>query len=1629
MRIFSYITLALFLVSFVSAATVIPAKPKLVDGCYQIGTAQELYGFAAIVNGSNGMTQDPAACGKLTANIVVNKNVLKGGALSGDSNSFAVWTPIENFRGVFDGQYHTISGLYFNNPDYTEKDVGAALFASTKTAARDTIVIKNFGLEDSYFEGPNSAGFVAELDTGVLYMENVYNVSKSKSGFIGDLGSTGVRRLIITNAFDLEPNVHSKPIRKLYGYTGRYEIATNVYYIGSYRKSKGVYLTDVVYEDFENGLIASLLRSDAHGAAWGQVVGSDPYPLFKSEMSGYDGDLKFSKITWNAYTEHEPYPDRYLEERGMVLPEPTREGYVFIGWYEEEDLSKAPIKEIESKMTGDLNLYARWGKVPALVDGCYEIGTVEELFGFAKAVNRKSRDSRSFCGKLTANIDLNAAYGNDDKKWTYWIPIQNYSGIFDGNGFTIHGLEINRYAKHAVDTVNVGLFGSVFSASVTERSVIKNLGVTGVYLEARYCVGALVGGGYDLDIINSYAEGVSQGDLKTGGFVGCAKNVSVKESYFKGAVGYGCDCSLNSKGGLIGAGDGKIEIINSYFAGTSVYRPSGERNLGGLVGTSSDSLIIINSFAREMYETKALEGGLLGSHYSSSNRIVIENSFYQTKSTSDTIAYGATSAEFKNGTVATKLHNYNKDGVDGSVWGQLVGEDEYPKLIGKITVNKENSIVPKNPKLSDKGCYQIGTAEELYGFALLAEASRFDLFPICGELTADIVVNKNVVVQDSLLNGDGSNFITWLPIRNFNGTLDGKGHVISGLYYKDAMDTNAVAFIGNALSVDELYPSKIENLGIVDSYFRGSRTAAGLVGKVDEGSKKFFIRNSYNRATVHGYEVGGLIGRSRADLVEISQCYNGGALLGSASAGLLYYADGVASIDNSFNVGFVNGGFGLVRGVSDSLSVRNSYSVDLVNIDSPHGMAWIGASWISGKYSYDNVFGIELDPSNTTVLGSDSSTTWVTLEQFKNGSVATALHNYHGDGLDGSVWGQNVGVDSHPVFSGKIQNLSKDVIKSSVKFVTFDGDTREYYSEYVEGVAMALPFTARENHVFDGWYDNPTYAGYPVTEIPEDATGAKTYYAKWMHYPDIVENCYEIGDDGELFLFAETLNKIYDDSKNEGRALCAKLTADIVVNRNVLVDGTLNVADSSKFKRWIPITRFSGLFDGQGHSISGLFFSSSANYVGFIKEVFGRTVIRDLDIKDSYFNGYEGVSSLVSVMDGSSNLLLENVYSESYVYAQYRYGGGLVAYADDDDTLTVINCGKSDSTKMGNLGGGLLGVFHGTDVVIANSYNKGDVYGRSDVGGLLGKLSSGGSLSIYYSYNEGSVDGSAAIGGLFGETTRDLRLWNSYNVGTVTGLKVVGGLFGYFAGSDFSVVNTYSMATVVGDSAVGDLIGGTYKSMPVEFVNSYYAYNSLPDVGDTKATLAEFVDGTVAKKLHDYKDENLDGTAWVQLPNVDHPVLDGEVVESFVRKLPRLQLNKDDLGPESSSSTISSSSSSVQSSSSIDVYSSSENVSSSSVTSSSSVDTESSSSEAESSSSENPLVALGMTAAQFRVYGISRGIQVKNVRVGSAYAVFDMQGRTLQNGIAGTTDFVLKIQSPGRYLVKIADLTKSVIVK
>ena len=185
-----------------------------------------------------------------------------------------------------------------------------------------------------------------------------------------------------------------------------------------------------------------------------------------------------------------------------------------------------------------------------------------------------------------------------------WLPIGDaendtcvdldsgcFEGEFDGNGYTISNLQINRD-----NADNQGLFGALYF------SRIGNLGLLNAKVEGRNNVGALSGFcGQQTTIADSYAIGEVSGQDRVGGLAGYGTD-RIINSYAIGKVS-----GQDRVGGL--AGYGTDRIINSYAA----VRVSGQDKVGGLLGyNQSNSSWIVNSHAHSEVSGMNGVGGLVG---------------------------------------------------------------------------------------------------------------------------------------------------------------------------------------------------------------------------------------------------------------------------------------------------------------------------------------------------------------------------------------------------------------------------------------------------------------------------------------------------------------------------------------------------------------------------------------------------------------------------------------------------------------------------------------------------------------------------------------------------------------------------------------------------------------------------------------------------------------------------------------------------------------------------------------------------------------------------------------------------------------------------------------------------------
>ena len=750
--------------------------------------------------------------------------------------------------------------------------------------------------------------------------------------------------------------------------------------------------------------------------------------------------------------------------------------------------------------------------------------------------------------------------------------------------------------------------------------------------------------------------------------------------------------------------------------------------------------------------------------------------------------------------------------------------------------------IDANGEITDSDeAYEIGNAGQLYWFAGLVNGTLTDgtaqNLKANAVLTADIIVNKDLLAS---INTDddgnvtnGKSFRIWLPMGKINadngqrmlyaGIFDGKEHSISGLYanlYDAPVEDSDYTSNKNCAGLFGFHAGVTRNLGIMDSYIRGESCVAGICAYNDAGT----IQNCYSTATVCGDSyIGGICGRSRSNSI-IENCYNAGYVYGAARSIGGICGDNYSTIESCYNIGIIEGNFmvgGIVGGSSGSgntIWIKDCYNRGNVIGDTKDigGIGgYIGRSLVENCYSQatvsgnTNVGGIcgngyEADFQNAyydsnlytgNAIGylkdaTIKQTEGKTSQAFESGEIAYLLQA----GREEPVWGQTLSgndVQAYPVLGGaKVYQVTE--YKGCIESTGIAGTT---YNNANAPVVFGP-------HVYENGFCTICSAYEPAVlttgKYDIDANGEKTDS----------DEAYEIGNAGQLYWFAGLVNGTLTDGTAQNLKANVVLTADITVNEDLLTsintDDDGNVTNGSSFKAWRPMGMadekgnltgwYTGIFDGNGHSISGLYvnrdeaaddvhtwFKSCIGLFGYYSGV-----TRNLSVLDSYMRGKDCIGGICGYNDGGT---IQNCYSAATVCGD-SYIGGI--------------CGRSEG-----------------DSIIENCYNTGYVYGATrSIGGICGD----NSATLQGCYNVGNVNGKFYVGGIVGESSgsgNTIWIKDCYNRGNVIGdTKDIGGIGGYIGYS--LVENCYSQATVSGNTNVGGICGNSNK---VDFQNAYYDSN------------------------------------------------------------------------------------------------------------------------------------------------------------------------------------------------------------
>lgn len=295
----------------------------------------------------------------------------------------------------------------------------------------------------------------------------------------------------------------------------------------------------------------------------------------------------------------------------FTLTNPTRDGYVFLGWTGSNGNTPSTSVTIAQHSHGNKRYTANWqhpfwGIASEGADGSaehpYLIASTIDLDTLAARVGRGTSYANTYFSQ-TADITYNGSVNN-------YTPVGRleanpFGGNYDGGGYTISGINISR--DNNDQTIDYGLFGRLSSSAT-----VQNLTLASTTITAYYNVGGIVG----------YNDGGTVQNCRVESTVTINANRS-SAYYHGGVVGYnsnygkihGCLCaatvSSNGQpsslyyGGIAGITGQSSSIVNCLFTGPAP--TSDVSTKGSIAGYKHNSATLTNN-----YYTVSTLGGVQG---------------------------------------------------------------------------------------------------------------------------------------------------------------------------------------------------------------------------------------------------------------------------------------------------------------------------------------------------------------------------------------------------------------------------------------------------------------------------------------------------------------------------------------------------------------------------------------------------------------------------------------------------------------------------------------------------------------------------------------------------------------------------------------------------------------------------------------------------------------------------------------------------------------------------------------------------------------------------------------------------------------------------------------------------------
>lgn len=1036
-------------------------------------------------------------------------------------------------------------------------------------------------------------------------------------------------------------------------------------------------------------------------------------------------------------------------------------------------------------------------------DGYIEVRTIEDLYNI--------RNDLTANYILMNDIDLTAATA-EGGDWDYggrgWNPIGSgdvygrnaFSGIFDGNGYSIVGMRIHTATMPSgASSGHAGLFTYV-------TGTVRNLNMEDVNISD-----------------GCYYTGAIAGENK-----GTIKNCSVSGQLAKGTY----------IGGVVGENYG---VVSMCYNRASV---SGSSRVGGIAGVNCEDIFdCYNAGTVTSTNSDSKAGGIAGYAYGSSSDYTNINRCYSVGKVSSASASNAYVIAFKSDyTTISNAYYRSGDGVGATGTTSLTeaqlklqttysGFDfdtvwtidanaiyPYPQLqsnlqdtrvlqSAKIATMPDKVQYLQGEELNMAGCTlefaftnadteyvsvnngmvsgydKKGVGEQTlmiscYGrsftFTITMEEHPFvevytilDLYNIRYNLDGNYILMNDIDLTEATAEGGDWDFDGrgWNPIGSydiygngaFTGIFDGNGYSIIGMRISytssntpSGMDSNAwVGLFANNQGV--IRDLKMENANIKNAYASGN-----LRGGAIAGTNYGLIQDCIVTGTVKltdGEQVGGVAGSNVGGTIE--RCYNAATVIGYwYTGGILGLGNG--TVKNCYNTGVVRSTYssggqsgGIVGNNSSSSSygkVINCYNIGAVSCANSATFAYAvaGSGTITDSYY---------------LKGTGSGATGATSLTEAQMHIESTFKGFDFE----TVW--QLDAQANYPYPQLIENPQDMRIIKSAQIYTLPQKTVYELGEEFDPTGLVLEFLYENAEA-----DYVKISAEQVTGFDASVLGTQklsvTYHNRTFTFDvTVTEKAYV-----EIYTIQDLYNVRLDLTGNY-----------ILMNDLDLTEATAKGGEWDFDGRgWNPIgskdtysyAAFSGIFDGNGHKITGMRIEYSSS-----------------NVPSGMGRGYVGLFAYVS--GEIRNLHMENVQIlDAYGDSSYSYGGAVAGYnAGIIHSCSVTGTVKTTSTFRYT--GGITGYNKGT---IDSCFNNANVTGYYYAGGIAASCVGG---TIQNSYNTGTVKTTYGnsnyeySGGIVAKLEESGTVKNCYNTGAVEGR---GSKYGIAYKSSGTIKNSYYLA-------------------------------------------------------------------------------------------------------------------------------------------------------------------------------------------------------------------------------------------